>query len=123
MGGSILRTRTDDLIDLGVAQGIDRGVDQERLRNIQKYMEKKMISFDEEYDYLKDIFDFPESQRESYRQKLADIKEAPKPKANKKNNKSDAPLISFEFNIKTTICKKDMTFYDSHVFFDWEESP
>lgn len=88
MGGSILRTRTDDLIDLGVAQGIDRGVDQERLRNIQKYMEKKMISFDEAYDYLKDTFDFPESQRESYRQKLADIKEAPKPKANKKTIKA-----------------------------------
>lgn len=42
----------------------------------------------EVYDYLKDIFDFPESQRESYRQKLADTKEALKPKANKKTIKA-----------------------------------
>ena len=39
------------------------------------------------YRWAKDIFDFPENQRESYRQKLANAKEASKPKTSKKCQK------------------------------------
>mgnify|MGYP000791960320 FL=1 len=50
MGGKILRTRTDELIEQGYLKGLElstnQGVEKERTRMIQTYMSNKNLSFD-----------------------------------------------------------------------------
>lgn len=58
MGGKILRTRTDELIEQGYLKGLElstnQGVEKERTRMIQTYMSNKNLSFDQTYDFLRD---------------------------------------------------------------------
>lgn len=70
MGGKILRTHTDELIEQGYLKGLElsikQGVEKERTRMIQTYMIKKNLSFDQTYDFLRDLLDFPEEERDFY---------------------------------------------------------
>ena len=78
MGGKILRTRTDELIEQGYLKGLElstnQGVEKERTRMIQTYMSNKNLSFDQTYDFLRDLLDFPEEERDFYRKKFEDSK-------------------------------------------------
>lgn len=78
MGGKILRTRTDELIEQGYLKGLElstnQGVEKERTRMIQTYMSNKNLSFDQTYDFLRDLLDFPEEERDFYRKKFEDVK-------------------------------------------------
>lgn len=78
MGGKILRTRTDELIKQGYLKGLElstnQGVEKERTRMIQTYMNNKNLSFDQTYDFLRDLLDFPEEERDFYRKKFEDAK-------------------------------------------------
>mgnify|MGYP000805838327 FL=1 len=78
MGGKILRTRTDELIEQDYLKGlelsINQGVEKERTRMIQTYMSNKNLSFDQTYDFLRDLLDFPEEERDFYRKKFEDAK-------------------------------------------------
>ena len=78
MGGKILRTRTDELIEQGYLKGLElstnQGVEKERTRMIQTYMIKKNLSFDQTYDFLRDLLDFPEEERDFYQKKIEDAK-------------------------------------------------
>lgn len=78
MGGKILRTRTDELIAQGYLKGLElstnQGVEKERTRMIQTYMSNKNLSFDQTYDFLRDLLDFPEEERDFYRKKFEDAK-------------------------------------------------
>ena len=78
MGGKILRTRTDELIEQGYLKGLElstnQGVEKERTRMIQTYMSNKNLSFDQTYDFLRDLLDFPEEERYFYRKKFEDAK-------------------------------------------------
>ncbi|GEM_PF-5195474 len=78
MGGKILRTRTDELIEQGYLKGLElstnQGVEKERTRMIQTYMSNKNLSFDQTYDFLRDLLDFPEEERDFYRKKFEDAK-------------------------------------------------
>lgn len=78
MGGKILRTRTDELIEQGYLKGLElstnQGVEKEQTRMIQTYMSNKNLSFDQTYDFLRDLLDFPEEERDFYRKKFEDAK-------------------------------------------------
>ncbi len=78
MGGKALRTRTDELIEQGYLKGLElstnQGVEKERTRMIQTYMSNKNLSFDQTYDFLRDLLDFPEEERDFYRKKFEDAK-------------------------------------------------
>lgn len=78
MGGKILRTRTDELIKQGYLKRLElstnQGVEKERTRMIQTYMNNKNLSFDQTYDFLRDLLDFPEEERDFYRKKFEDAK-------------------------------------------------
>ena len=78
MGGKILRTRTDELIEQGYLKGLElstnQGVEKERTRMIQTYMSNKNLSFDQTYDFLRDLLDFPEEERDFYQKKIEDAK-------------------------------------------------
>lgn len=78
MGGKILRTRTDELIEQGYLKGLElstnQGVEKERTRMIQTYMNNKNLSFDQTYDFLRDLLDFPEEEKDFYRKKFEDAK-------------------------------------------------
>lgn len=78
MGGKILRTRTDELIEQGYLKGLElstnQGVEKERTRMIQTYMSNKNLSFDQTYDFLRDLLEFPEEERDFYRKKFEDAK-------------------------------------------------
>ena len=78
MGGKILRTRTDELIEQGYLKGLElstnQGVEKERTRMIQTYMSNKNLSFDQTYNFLRDLLDFPEEERDFYRKKFEDAK-------------------------------------------------
>lgn len=78
MGGKILRTRTDELIEQGYLKGLElstnQGVEKERTRMVQTYMSNKNLSFDQTYDFLRDLLDFPEEERDFYRKKFEDAK-------------------------------------------------
>jgi hypothetical protein len=78
MGGKILRTRTDELIEQGYLKGLElstnQGIEKERTRMIQTYMSNKNLSFDQTYDFLRDLLDFPEEERDFYRKKFEDAK-------------------------------------------------
>ncbi|MEE0013383.1 MAG: hypothetical protein UE329_09820 [Lachnospiraceae bacterium] len=78
MGGKILRTRTDELIEQGYLKGLElstnQGVEKERTRMIQTYMSNKNLSFDQTYDFLRDLLDFPEEEKDFYRKKFEDAK-------------------------------------------------
>lgn len=74
MGGKILRTHTDELIEQGYQLSIKQGVEKERTRMIQTYMIKKNLSFDQTYDFLRDLLDFPEEERDFYQKKIEDAK-------------------------------------------------
>lgn len=78
MGGKIFRTRTDELIEQGYLKGLElstnQGVEKERTRMIQTYMSNKNLSFDQTYDFLRDLLDFPEEERDFYRKKFEDAK-------------------------------------------------
>lgn len=78
MGGKILRTRTDKLIEQGYLKGLElstnQGIEKERTRMIQTYMSNKNLSFDQTYDFLRDLLDFPEEERDFYRKKFEDAK-------------------------------------------------
>lgn len=78
MGGKILRTRTDELIEQGYLKVLElstnQGVEKERTRMIQTYMSNKNLSFDQTYDFLRDLLDFPEEERDFYRKKFEDAK-------------------------------------------------
>jgi hypothetical protein len=78
LGGKILRTHTDELIEQGYLKGLElsikQGVEKERIRMIQTYMIKKNLSFDQTYDFLRDLLDFPEEERDFYQKKIEDAK-------------------------------------------------
>lgn len=78
MGGKILRTRTDELIEQGYLKGLElstnQGVEKERTRMVQTYMSNKNLSFDQTYDFLRDLLEFPEEERDFYRKKFEDAK-------------------------------------------------
>lgn len=73
-----MRTRTDELIEQGYLKGLElstnQGVEKERTRMIQTYMSNKNLSFDQTYDFLRDLLDFPEEERDFYRKKFEDAK-------------------------------------------------